>query len=691
MRSAVVVALSVALISGRAFAEPPPAAAPAKPAAPAASPAPSPTPVAVAAAPTAVVASPKPLREDVITPMGAVWRSSLFPGWGQRYKGEKKKGWFLTGLATASAAATVGSYFYMQSARADYDNLTGEGAPYDQKYNQAVNATVLFDGIAAFTGGVYLYSLIDSGFTPLEHLRIKDARVKDVFPAMNKFYESNPVLVISVENRSSEPVSKVKVKFEAKGIMDLPAESAVVDAIPPGLGRSIQVTAAFNKEIFEVGKSEPKAVQAKITVEYEVGRKRRELVRTASFTVYNRNAIVWDDMRKMAAFVTPREEGVKAFASLVAQRKVQVSTVKSLAVASAYFDALSAYGMTYVSDPTAPFNYFDGNAEAVDYIAYPRETLARKTGDCDDLTALYSSLLESSGIPTLLVDVPGHVFMMFDSGLTPEEIRRYTGTTDGSFVVRNGSAWIPVEVTAVGKSFSEAWKLAATEVKKWTGLNQMALVEVGSAQGQFPPSPPDFGALSLADLNDGGFATRFALLVKEDAANIGAKEKGARDQAVAAIRARNLAPAAEENEIGIVFARDGQIDEAIRHFKAAIEKDPKLAKAYNNLANVHYLQGNSREAIAQYLEALRVGGENAAILINVANLYFEEGDAANAKAYFERAVRIEPVYEREYPEIADLLRNDAKMAKAAGAGRTAGKAAGIGAGERDPRRSRWIP
>src|SRR5205823_1273988 len=105
----------------------------------------------------------------------------------------------------------------------------------------SVNAQLAFDFVGAATTLWWAYSVSDTVFTPLEHLRIKDARIKDVFPAQYKYYEGNPFATISVENRSTEPVSKVKLKVEAKEIMNLPAESAVVDQIPAGLGKSISV------------------------------------------------------------------------------------------------------------------------------------------------------------------------------------------------------------------------------------------------------------------------------------------------------------------------------------------------------------------------------------------------------------------------------------------------------------------
>lgn len=704
MRSVVAVSLCVSLISAPVFAQTVDVV-------------PEPEVVSAAAdkpapAPAAPAASSSNKRDEVITPLGAVWRSALVPGWGQRYKGEKKKGWIFTGVAAGLLGATSLTYVNARGftsplsdspggAQGAYNDERNPNADYDALYENSVNSTVIFDAVALGTAAWWIYGASDSAFTPLEHLRVKDARVKDVFPAMINYYKGKPVATISVENRSQEPVTKVKVKFEAKDIMDVPAESAVIELIPPGLGKSIDVTAAFNSKVFDVG-SEPKAVAAKITIEYEVGAKKRDLTRTATFSVYNRNAIVWDDMRKMAAFVTPRDKSVGDLVSAVNNKDItlpakagkpartvratQFASAKALSHAAAYFDALSAMKINYVSDPTAPFQYFDGNAEAVDGISFPAETLAKRTGDCDDLTALYSSMLESSGIPTALVDVPGHVFLMFDSGLTPEEARLYNDSN--AFYVRNGTAWVPVETTAVGKSFKEAWASAATQTKKWSGLDQLKLVDVLAAQQEFPASPPTLTAVNAAANIDGQM---FARLMSGDA-QLADKEEQGRQQRIAEISGRkNLTEPAKLNEIGIVYARDGLLKDAEGYFTRAKDADPRLFKAYNNLANVRYLLNDFDGAIKAYEQALSVGGDQAAVLINMASLYYEKGDKANAKTYFDRAARLEPVYEKEYPELAAVSKgNDSKVAARAGSTGVS-KAAGIGAGEKDPRRSRWIP
>ncbi|MFW6293995.1 MAG: hypothetical protein ACOC7V_16970, partial [Spirochaetota bacterium] len=61
---------------------------------------------------------------------------------------------------------------------------------------------------------------------------------------------------------------------------------------------------------------------------------------------------------------------------------------------------------------------------AVDFLQFPRQTLTYSSGDCDDLTALYIALLESVGVDTAFITVPGHIYAAFAVETSPEEARR---------------------------------------------------------------------------------------------------------------------------------------------------------------------------------------------------------------------------------------------------------------------------
>jgi len=51
---------------------------------------------------------------------GATWRSLVLPGWGQRHRGARTKGWLLTGAAVATLGGGLGAHVERQRARRAY-------------------------------------------------------------------------------------------------------------------------------------------------------------------------------------------------------------------------------------------------------------------------------------------------------------------------------------------------------------------------------------------------------------------------------------------------------------------------------------------------------------------------------------------------------------------------------------------
>jgi hypothetical protein len=115
-------------------------------------------------------------------------------------------------------------------------------------------------------------------------------------------------------------------------------------------------------------------------------------------------------------------------------------------------------------DPNIPFYKNDR-------VQYAIETLHNKSGDCDDLVILYSSLLESVGIKTAFIEVrdpekeQAHVYLIFDSGLSANQGEIIT-SNEKRYIVRGNEQlkkriWIPIETTLIGKGFDEAWDSGA--------------------------------------------------------------------------------------------------------------------------------------------------------------------------------------------------------------------------------------
>lgn len=117
--------------------------------------------------------------------------------------------------------------------------------------------------------------------------------------------------------------------------------------------------------------------------------------------------------------------------------------------------------LVYISDPRA----------SAEYVQFPRQTKELKGGDCDDLSVFFSSILESVGIETALVDYKEteglrHVNLLINTELSPAEAGIITSNDRKIFVRKNENGgdevWIPIETTSL-TDFETAWKTGSSK------------------------------------------------------------------------------------------------------------------------------------------------------------------------------------------------------------------------------------
>ena len=286
--------------------------------------------------------------------------------------------------------------------------------------------------------------------------------VKDIYPAYYQFYNTYPLALISVKNTVHYPI-EINVRSDIKGYSERSQESGFL-RFDPGETKDIPIHALFGQKLFNVSQREPTVID--IVLEAKAGAKQTKSI-SEHIMIHNRNA--WDGrVDKLGFFITTDDESILHIGREIesAIPDPQKNGTRNFQLAKVLFNELKRRGIGYRSDPNIPF-YKD------DRVQFAKETLESGAGDCDDLVVLYSSLLESVGINTAFVDVNdpekdiAHVYLMFDSGLAPEQ-SGLMSTNEKRFVFReNGSdkrsVWIPVETTLLEKGFEEAWKTGALQ------------------------------------------------------------------------------------------------------------------------------------------------------------------------------------------------------------------------------------
>ncbi|MDX1439134.1 MAG: hypothetical protein R3284_04450 [Rubricoccaceae bacterium] len=92
---------------------------------------------------------------------GAAMRSLVLPGWGQRHKDQRSKGWLLTGLWAASAAASVYAHVQRNSAQEAYLEETDPSLVQD-RYDTYSMWHKIRGGLLIGTAAVWTYAIVDA-------------------------------------------------------------------------------------------------------------------------------------------------------------------------------------------------------------------------------------------------------------------------------------------------------------------------------------------------------------------------------------------------------------------------------------------------------------------------------------------------------------------------------------------------
>ena len=480
---------------------------------------------------------------------------------------------------------------------------------------------------------------------PIEISRIE---INEIFAAAYKYYESHPLGKVVITNNTEQAYTKVKLGFAIKGFMDFPEEIDIAE-IAPKQRLEVQLKPVINYKILDV--TENTSLQSEIALTYYVSGEPTTVTRSFPVTLYERRAIRWDQKAKVGSFVTAKDPFVTDFTRAVIQPYVDTypNLPKSIVYARAIFDALGVLGVSYIVDLT-PFQEFSENTAIVDYTQYPRDVLTRKSGDCDDLSMMFAATQENIGIETALVDVPGHIFVMFNTGIAEKE-RSLLGFPDELLVLYQGTAWIPLEMTMVGSSFTRAWQKGAEEYRDWSAKGKTEIISIHKAWEQFKPV-----ALPAAD----------GKAAKVSSEEIEVKYKGEL-QALAAQRLANLSESLIESlkknpadlnalsQLGIAYGENGFYAEALEQFQKMLAVDKDNAAALNNVGNINYLQGRLDDARQAYEAALKMSSTDPGVMVNLSRIFLQMGKKEDANQWFGKALALDPRVVHQYRDLAVSL------------------------------------
>ena len=493
----------------------------------------------------------------------------------------------------------------------------------------------LYDALAAAVSGMEKdVQGFASGLPPLE----VSIKTNEVFSSGYKAYAKNPVGEIILKNNTPKPFGSVKVSLFIKDYTDYPTETEIGE-LPSGGTVTKPLNIVFNGSVVDM--TDDTFVQSEVKVAYFDAGVEKTVVKAHPIYVYEKHALVWDDKGKIASFITPKDPVISGFATSAAGGYRAARLNKNIVKARAIFAAMGILGLEYMEDPNNPYSVVYGLANVVDFVQFPRETLSRKVGDCDDLTSLYSSALESLGVRTKLLDAPGHIYMMFDTEASEQDKAEF-GFPEKTYIPFNGTIWIPVETTLVGSSFTEAWKKAVENYSK--EKEKTRIIDLSEAMQTYksPNLPPALfkDKVSKDDI-ESKFPGELERLEKERASFIASHlEQGGYYGLM---------------ELMEFYAFEGMLDKAIEVSKRLMDMD-KNATLLNNAGNIHFLKKDYDTAIKYYKEASLSEPDDAGTYVNLARAYLKKEASREAAAAFEKALSIDSKLKETYGGIYDEIK-----------------------------------
>jgi hypothetical protein len=283
--------------------------------------------------------------------------------------------------------------------------------------------------------------------------------IKDIYPAYHQFYSIYPVALVSVKNKSAQPMD-VRVISKIGGLKNRPVEGEFYQ-VKRGETFDIPVKVMLGESYHLLTRENTVSLDFQIEIKSTTTLKKDIAL---PIIIHSPNA--WNgDIDKLRYFITPENSLVRQYSRENILKAIEnKDNISNLDRARIIFNKLKADNIQYLSDPNIPFYKNDR-------VQYAQETLHSKSGDCDDLVILYSSLLESVGIKTAFIEVKdplkeiAHVYLIFDSGLTIHQCN-LVSSNEKKFIVRGEvpdqkKIWIPVETTLIAKGFEEAWNAGA--------------------------------------------------------------------------------------------------------------------------------------------------------------------------------------------------------------------------------------
>jgi len=463
----------------------------------------------------------------------------------------------------------------------------------------------------------------------LGDLIVDPIHLQHIYPARLLNY-SRLFAEATVKNqRTNGVLENVQIRLFLPEVMSLPCEK-LIPSLGPGQVEKIRLPAIFDRDRLFSG-TETRMTNAELEISYE-GREPAQ--KHIQVQVCGRNAMNWKEAASILNFVTLTDPVVKNFTASALSR-LDLSGVRpcmtNILRANALFTALSSLPLRYLPDPNSDFT-----DATLDYVQFPRETLDRKSGDCDDLSVLFASCLESVGIPVRFFVTRDHIFLEFATGMCSKSWADIYFSPQ-RFSLEDGSLWIPLEMTKFcpeSPCFLKAWSEASERYGQLKGKGQMQAISSEQYMGSYPPFPlPESKQEPTTLPRDLNVRIAESTGVFYEQREVALKEEKDRLRKQIS-ESQNTEEAM--NSLGVLLCKSGEIQEAKKLFLSLLEKNQSHPKARNNLGNAYLLLNDPSSAVDEF-RLIPEGEKDPEVLYNMAVAHFLKRDREKSVSCLRKA------------------------------------------------------
>jgi tetratricopeptide (TPR) repeat protein len=554
------------------------------------------------------------------------------------------------------------------SARTDVNlaissNLTlGLGADYS--YYLSTPTPTMDHTWSGLGAGINLKFALNGGERK-SRLEIQEIIIFPVYPVLYGYYNDNKLGEITIKNTEPADIKNIAVSLYIPKYMSGPQTFQSGQGLKKGEVKTFDIFGLLDSSILE--ETEGALVQAEVTVSYDLRKDNISLASGSQADILYRNALEWTDDRRAASFVTAKEPGIMEFAKNTTssvKEEINSELDPSLVNGMIIFEALSLYGLNYQIDPNSSYKDLAGQEGALDYLQFPIETLNYKAGDCDDLSVLFTAILESLAVETAFITVPGHIYSAIALEMSPDEAQKTFASTN-AIIYKEGKAWIPIETTMLdGSNFMDAWRMGSKQWEDAAINDEAKLYPIQDAWQLYPPVALNAYrdknlSLPTQNLLKKSYSTMISQLIdQETKTQVAYLEKAIRESR-GERRYRMI------NSLAVLKARYGLFDEAANLLKSITTNDTAYSPGATNLANIYYRQNDLEQASAYYTKALNWDPDQPKAVLGIMLVEQAKGNNLGVQNAYGELAKLSPSLAEKYSYLA-TGQSDVKRASGAG-------------------------